>query len=151
MSDLIAFALTLGNQAQCNKSPVDALRLGLRGCIPESLCFICFRHWLFPVHSFISSSNARAPRHRAWYCDPAGLTESNLRPTTAQSWVRVDQLQQVFFYFQEWSFSYPHLRVCHRERKEEGRDGIWGRERVKNKGRRRKQPDNMERLAGPLQ
>lgn len=103
MSDLIAFALTLGTQAHCNKPPVDALRLGLRGCITVTDSSQC-------IHSLA----ALMPEPQDTGHDivnPAGLTESNL------NWVRVDQLQQVFFYFQEWSFSYPHLRVGHRERK----------------------------------
>ena len=71
MSHLIAFALILGTRARRNKLPEDALCLGLRRRIREpllSLFFLflyLFLHRLFPVHSFISSSNAVAPRHMA--------------------------------------------------------------------------------------
>lgn len=91
MSDLIAFALTLRTRPQCNKLPVDALRLGLHRCIPESLSFYLIPHRLFPLHSFISSSNAIASRHTAWYCDHPDLTECNITVATAQSWIRNDQ------------------------------------------------------------
>lgn len=55
-----------------------------------------FPHQPFPGHLFISSFNAVALRHTAWYWDAPGSTKSNLRLAAAEAWFGFDQLQQVF-------------------------------------------------------
>lgn len=52
MSDLIAFALTLGTWAQCNKLPEDALRLGL--CRSPSIAAFFFIRFLTSSSQYIN-------------------------------------------------------------------------------------------------
>lgn len=122
------------------------------------------------MHSFISSTDAVAPRHTAGYCDPTGLTESNLRLATVQVWVRNDRLQQVFFslfffgkknvaFFLTTSESGPErvrrvadIKLGLDEVRCSGNEGIINKARLGGADDRvgKAQHDNTQRLAGPL-